>query len=542
MKNNNVEALSSERMPTSDQSRRQLERILQSPDFVRSEKNSKFLSYIVEETIANRHSYLKAYTIALEVFGKDQAFDPQTDPIVRVQAVRLRRMLEQYYLADGKKDEVIINLLKGSYIPKIYYNDDHGVDLEVPDTQIDTVIPSVAVMPFKYLSDDNSQEYFADGTTEEIICKLSQFKEILVIARHTTHQYKDKTIDPKQVGDQLDVRFILLGSLRKAGNQIRVAVELIETRNSAAIWSQAFDKELSVKNVISIQDEIATSVSATIAQPYGVILGKDLRSLKRIPTKSLTAYEYVLRYYQFLSTFSPEDYEWAREGAEKAIKIDPNYSDAWAAAAILCADEYQMAYRNEGKNKGVVDEGFKMAQKAVKTDPENPFAYYALFYLNVVKHDVDAFRQAADRALELNPRNAFILGEYGVQLSWTGAWEEGFELIEQAMTLNPSHPDFYHFPSLVYYICNDDIDNALRESKKVDLPHMFWSHFFKAILYGSLNKQKEAETALKDLFNLYPTFSENAQTEIEKWMHEKDVIKKLLARYRNAEQISGLTT
>ncbi len=534
MQNTNVETLSTVKSPKIEESRDQLARILRNPEFVRSPKSSKFLKYVVEETIAGRQTYLKAYTIALAVFGKDQAFDPQTDPIVRVQAVRLRKLLEQYYLYEGKNDQVIINLFKGSYIPKIYYSDEHEVDLNIPAEQIETVIPSIAVMPFKFLGDDDSQEFFADGITEEIIVKLSHFKEILVIARHTTHQYKEKIIDPKVIGNELDVRFILVGSIRKAGSHIRITVELIETRNSAAIWSQSYDKELSVENLITIQDEIANTVSATIAQPYGIILGKDLRNLSRSSTKNLTAYEYVLRYYQFLSTFSLEDYEWAREGAEKAIKIDPSYSDAWAALAILTADEYQMAYRNAGQNYEVVNQGFEMAQTAVKTGPDNAFAHYSLFYLNVVKHDIEAFKNAAQRALELNPRNAFIHGEYGVQLSWTGEWEKAFDHIEHAMTLNPSHPDFYHLPYIAYYYCNNDIENAAREMKKVNLPEMFWTHFFQAVVHHELGDKTEASNAVDRLNGLYPGFDQVAQSELEKWIHEKEIASKLLDGYKQA--------
>lgn len=528
-----IEAISNANSPSVDESRKQLARILRHKEFLRSPKSSKFLKYVVEETISERQSYLKAYTIALAVFGKDQAFDPQTDPIVRVQAVRLRKILQQYYLNEGKNDEVIINLLKGSYIPKIYYNNESNVELDATEEQKHTVIPSIAVIPFKSLSDDKSQEYFTDGITEELIFKLSLFKEILVIARHSTSQYKDKTVDPKLLGNELDVRFLLSGSVRKAGNQIRVSVELIETTNSCSIWLKTFDKQLTVENVISIQDIIAAHVASNVAQPYGVILGKDINDLTRTPTTNLTAYEYFLRYYQFLMTMSQEDYIWAREGLELATELDPNYSNAWAALAILYTDEYQLNY-GDNVNDEILDQACETVKKALATGPENSLAYYALFHISVAKNDIKTFKEAGERALQLNPHNALILAEYGQHLAYTGEWEKGLELVEHAMTINPSHPGFYHIPFVVYYLHQDQYEEALHNAKKINMPDFFWPPLITASIYGLLDDKISANKHLNILTNLYPDIANNARFELEKWNLQEEVVLKFLTGLNQA--------
>ena len=527
MQNTVSEKSSVLKIPPTDESQKQLARILRYPEFLRSPTSSKFLRYVVEETLADRQTYLKAYTIALAVFGKDQAFDPQTDPIVRVQAVRLRKILQKYYLDEGKNDQVVIDLLKGSYIPKIYYNHDREVDLEVPESHTDTAIPSVAIVPFRYLGEDKTQEYFAEGITEEIVEKLSRFNEILVIASHSASRFKDVDIDPKLLGEELDVRFVLMGSMRKANNQIRVTVKLIQTRDSASVWSQSFDKELSVANVISIQDEIAATVASNVAQPYGVIMGKDIRSLERNTTKDLTAYEYFLRYYRFLITISPEDYVWAREGAELATKIDPNYSDAWSALSILYADEHQLGYVDSGI-ENILDVSFEMVQKALHTGPDNALAYYALLYVSAARNDLQRMNEAGARALEMNPNNALILAEYGSHLTYTGNWDKGLPLIEHAMTVNPFYPDFYHIPFAVYYLNEGQYETALYEIKKINMPEFFWIPLLTAAIYGWLNEKSAAREQLDTLLSLYPGIKENILLELKKWNLTESLIKQIL--------------
>ena len=518
--------------PSDKEVKQQLIRILRHSEFVTSPKGSAFLRYVVDETLADRQAYIKAFSIALAVFNKDESFDPQTDPIVRVQAVRLRKMLTQYYLEDGKNDPVVISLIRGSYIPKIYFKEVH--DIEQTQEQQRSIIPSIAVLPIRYLGDNEDYEYFVDGVTEEIVIKLARFSEIQVVARQATQPYKQKIIDPKILGNKLEVRYFLRGTLRKADTQLRLSVELIQANTSSTIWTKTFNKELTVDNIIEIQDDIANHVASTIAQPYGFLVGKEVRSLKQATTKNLTAYQYFLRFYQYQLTLSKEDAQWACKGLERAVEIDPSYSDAWAGLSTMYADVYRTGYVAEEESQNILDKAYEYAQTAVSTGPDNALAHFALYYVHATRNDKDAFIKAAKRAIELNPNNSIIVAQYGIELKNFGDEEEGLAYLEHAMTLNPAHPGYYHMPISFYHLYHGRPEKALQEAEKINAPDFYFTHILFALIHHALGEKAKTKESLLELERLDPNFSEHAQIAIKKWIHTKEKTERLLADLKEA--------
>ena len=220
--------MAADNKPAPEAIRVQLERILDSAEFRASDKQRKFLSFVVDETLEGRASQLKGYTIAVTVYGRTEKFDPQVDPIVRVEAGRLRRALEHFYLTAGKKDPVRIHIPKGSYVPTF-----HTVQIAPSGTQTHTsesensalpTGPSVAVMPLINLNGDEEQDYFAEGLTEELTAELARFQEFQVIASQSTMRFKGRKVNPKEVGRDLGVRFLLTGSVRKDLKTVKVVI------------------------------------------------------------------------------------------------------------------------------------------------------------------------------------------------------------------------------------------------------------------------------------------------------------------------------
>ena len=200
--------------------REQLVRILNSGPFHQSQRRQQFLEYLVNETLAGRGERLKAYNVALEVFDRPETFDPAIDPLVRIEAARLRDKLREYYGTDGQGDPIHIELPKGTYTPQIEFRHEEPSSpadaLPLPDK------PSIAVLPFTNMSGDPDQEYFSDGITEDIITELSRFHEFTVIARNSSFRYKGLSPKIEDVGRQLGVKYIVEGSVRKIGNRVRV--------------------------------------------------------------------------------------------------------------------------------------------------------------------------------------------------------------------------------------------------------------------------------------------------------------------------------
>ena len=523
--------------PKEGEIRSQLSEILKDNEFKRSPKIARFLEFVVEETLEGKQQYLKAHSIAIAVFEKDVSFDPQLDPIVRVNAVRLRRMLRQFYSTKGNKNDVVIDVMKGSYIPLFYYSKN---SLEITKHQATPVIecsfPSIAVLNFKNLSSDLAYGFFADGITQEIVSQLCTFKEILVVARSSTNLNEKQYINTMRLLEIIDVRYVLSGSVRIENDDIRINVELDDTSTQTIVWSHEYNKILSVNNMIAIQDEIAKHVAIAIAQPYGVIIRKELAELHRSSTKDLTAYQLFLHFYQWVITLSPSDHLKARYALEQAVKIDSNFSDAWAALALIYNTEYQLSCNLVKRDKDVRDLAFEAAQKAIKTDPDNARAHYALVFVNMVKHGTRANLEEAEKTYQLYPHHSLLIAVYGVRLAFCGEWERGLELIQEAMVLTPSHPDFYHVPIVLNHYRQNMYAEALHEARKVNLPESFIVHLIMAALYADMGENKHAKRSAKQLLNLYPKFEENACFEFEKWDMQTDLKEKLL----NSLKIAGL--
>jgi serine/threonine-protein kinase len=228
----------------------QLESVLKSPLFGSSRRLSDFLRYVVEGTLDNRVGELKEYQIGVEVFERSRDFDPRVDPIVRVEAAKLRAKLLEYYSTDGARDQWVITIPRGAYVPSFQRKDSSSSE-KAPDA-------SIAVLPFLNISDDPANEYFSDGLTEELINSLATVPELRIAARTSCFYFKGKNEDIRDIGSKLNVRTVLEGSVRKAENQLRITAQLINVADGYHLWSHTYKREM--QDIFAVQEEIANSV------------------------------------------------------------------------------------------------------------------------------------------------------------------------------------------------------------------------------------------------------------------------------------------
>ncbi|MGI9304304.1 MAG: AAA family ATPase [Gammaproteobacteria bacterium] len=272
-----------------DAVRAELERILVSPEFVNADRIQRFPRFVVEETLAGRAGHLKGYTLAIEVFDRDASFDPNTDPIVRVEAGRLRRRLEKYYLSEGRDNPIHIEIPKGRYAPTIQARvpssdvcaaDDTAAAPATPPSidgeqrQVDASPTSVAalslaVLPFQNLSDESQRDSFCDGLTEEVITGLARVPALSVIARITMLQHHTRAVDVRQLGGELAVRYVLQGSMRLAGQRLRITAQLIDVSDGAHVWADNFDCELT-GDEIALQQDLTEAIVTALAQRFDI--------------------------------------------------------------------------------------------------------------------------------------------------------------------------------------------------------------------------------------------------------------------------------
>ncbi len=311
-----------------DDVRKQLSRMFASPVFSQADRQTRFLRYVVDETLADRGGKLNQYTIAIEVFDRDEKFDPAIDAIVRVEAARLRAKLREYYPADGKNDPVLIDMPKGSYAVKIDFGGptlSGALDEQdaTPTNLADT--PGIAVLPFDNLSSDPDQEYFADGITEDLITDLSRLSGLPVIARHSVFTYKNAPAKVQQIGRDLQVRYLLEGSVQKSGDRVRITTQLIDSESGDHLWVERYDRKLD--DIFAVQDDVVRQIVQSLEVKLS---GSEHTYLSRMGRRNVEAYDFLLRGQEKFWMFTRENNAEARQLFSCAINVDPGYSDAHA--------------------------------------------------------------------------------------------------------------------------------------------------------------------------------------------------------------------
>jgi len=290
--------------------------------------------------------------------------------------------------------------------------------------------PSIAVLPFANMSGDPEQEYFADGMVEEIITALSRIRWLFVIARNSTFTYKGQTVDVKQVGRELGVRYVLEGAVRKAGNRVRITAQLIDALSGTHLWADRFDGPLD--DIFDLQDKVASSVAGVIEPTLQA--AETARSAGR-PTADLTAYDLYLRAYAMVWS-SARHIPDALRMMEQAIARDPRYGPALAWAAFCC---YRMLLYDRSEDRAADRlKGTDFARRALEVAGDDPSilanAAQALAYFG---EDIGATMTLADRALALNPSFARGWHISGVLRHWAGQHDDAIERFETALRLSP---------------------------------------------------------------------------------------------------------
>jgi adenylate cyclase len=300
----------------------------------------------------------------------------------------------------------------------------HGADPPLPDK------PSIAVLPFQNMSGDPEQEYFADGMVEEIITALSRIRWLFVIARNSSFTYKGQAIDVKQVGRELGVRYVLEGSVRKAGGRVRITAQLIDAASGAHLWADRFDGSL--EDVFDLQDQVATSVAGVI-EP--ALQAAETARLANRPTADLNAYDLYLRAYAMVWSSSRQIPE-ALQLMERAIARDPHYGPALAWAAFCCYRLLQDC-RSEDPHAHRL-KGMDFARRALAAAGDDPSvlanAAQTLAYFG---EDIGAMMALIDRALAFNPSYARGWHISGVLRLWAGQPDIAIEHFEAALRLSP---------------------------------------------------------------------------------------------------------
>ena len=362
--------------------------------------------------------------------------------------------------------------------------------------------PSIAILPFENMSGDAEQEYFSDGIAEDIITDLSKVSALMVIARNSSFTFKGRAVDVKEAAGKLGVRYVLEGSVRKAGNRVRITAQLIDGADGGHLWAERYDRDL--EDIFAVQDE----VTRNIVEALKVRLTDD--ESKRIGiagTQSLAAYDYVLRGRELVYRYTPEAVAEAERLFEKAIELDTAFSAAYSNLSWALFVHYTSGW--DGAGKDMLDRGFRMAQKAVELAPNDPLARRTLSLGYTWNGDLDRAIAEMDSAIVLDPNFADAYSGRGYILSYAGRAEEAIESLDRAIRLNPLYPNIWlHFLAHARFMLGDYGAAAELLERRVRLhPGTDISRVLLAACYGHLGRRGDARRAWAEVLEINPDFS-----------------------------------
>jgi adenylate cyclase len=365
--------------------------------------------------------------------------------------------------------------------------------------------PSIAVLPFQNMSGDPDQEYFADGMVEEIITALSRIRWLFVIARNSTFTYKRRSINVKQVGRELGVRYVLEGSVRKGGGRVRISAQLIEASTGIHLWADRFDGSL--EDVFELQDRVAISVAGVI-EP--TLRQAEIERARRKRPDSLDAYDLYLRALPFAYTSMPDDAERALGFAEQAIKLEPDF----AAAHAIIAWCNEQRYLRGGLHEDAKTIALRHARLAIATggDDATALAIAGLVIGFLDPREYETAVTAFDRALALSNSSALALGFSAVTRAWHGESTIAIEQAEQALRLSPLFDPLSkerhmaiaiaHFVAGRYELAASAASRAIQANPRFSPP--YW---MRAAALANLDRVDEAEAVAEGLLKVQPQFT-----------------------------------
>ena len=310
--------------------------------------------------------------------------------------------------------------------------------------------PAIAVLPFVNMSDDPEQEYFSDGISEDIITALSRLRWFFVIARNSSFFYKNKPVHLTQIADELGVRYVLEGSVRKVGDRVRITAQLNDVATGSPLWAEHYDRSLT--DVFALQDEITGAIVAAI-EPK-LYAAENFRA-QRKPPDSLDAWNLLMRALSHYWRMTSADNKIAQELLEKAIALDPNYGQALSLLAASHLFGVHAGWEDMAEAAQIAE---RSARTAIKADSEDPWAHQALGYVYLLARRFDDSLAEYELALRLNPNFALAHAYYALSLSYNGRWQEAREAVRRAIRLSPRDPfsaAYYGIAAYVEFVgCN----------------------------------------------------------------------------------------
>ena len=394
-------------------------------------------------------------------------------------------------------------------------------DIKLPDK------PSIAVLPFSNMSDDPKQEYFSDGITEEIITTLSRVPQLFVIARASTFTYKAKSVNVQQVGRDLGVRYVMVGSVRKAGDRVRITAQLLDATTGGHLWSERYDREL--KDIFALQDEITVKILTAVR--VKLTDGEQAR-IQDKGVKNLDSFLKVLEGMPYFYFFNRENNIQARKMFEQAIALDSENAEAFTMVGWTYLMELWFGLsKSPGKTMERVVEH---AQKALSLDDTIDSPHSLLAHVYLMKRQFETAIAEAERGVALNPNGADAQAHLGMILNYSGRREGAITSLEKAIRLNPIPPNWYIFSLGEAYCLAGQLEKALASYDQVlhEYPDDIRALIGLAATYSLFGRGEEARAQAAKIIRIEPGFNSESFVKTLPFKNKVDAEHLLDALYK----------
>lgn len=468
----------------------------------------------------------KGYQLIAEIRDPEDGTTPNSSPPAFKESLANNRQRPQFFF---------IQRIRNFIVPGIIVIGLVGLWNLLPlqsklstDSKNSEILPSIIVLPFENLSNDPKQEYLADGMTEDIITDLSRLSNILVISSNTSATYKGKQVSSEKVGADLNIKFVLRGSVRRLGDKVRVNAQLVNTKTGFNTWAQRYDRQ--VTEVFSVQDDVTDSIVKALTVK---ISNQEKQRLAQRATDSLKAYDLFQEGQRFSLVRTKESYQQARDAYKNAIEIDPAYGRAYGAMAVTLAFEYIDGWTENSTEK--LERALLLAKNAVELDDSTPQTYWALSFVYLVRKEYDNAEKAVIQAINIAPNYADGYGLLALIKMYIGQPNRAIEINNKAMKLNPYYTWNYLYTHGNAYFILGDYDKAIElyEEAQVRNQNTIQLKLFLVACYIENNRQFDAEWLVEEILMLRPTAS-IASVEKTLLFSKKNFMSRLLKNLRKA--------
>lgn len=508
--------------PTSHEVRAALDRIITSSGFRSSPQLAAFLIFVVEAALEGRVERVKGYTIGVEVLKRNENFDPQMDPIVRVEATRLRRAMERYYSGPGAGDPVRIKLVRGNYIPVFHYHSaaPSGVARN-PSPAADTFqsgngMPTLFIQPFDVHAASGAQTFSGSALHEKLCDAFARFDTVNIISSGGQSAEAGASYNYRLNGS-VEFRDDLTANAR---------FRLLDASDSTVVWSRVFERLTASDGRGEVEDAIVTELAATLLQPYGVI-----RAHERVRHLATGAgdprYRCIVEASESFRSFNPAQHMRARACLEHLTSTDPSFASGFSYLAAIYFREFQYGYSGQMGDRTMLDRALEMARRAIELKPENSRAYQILFGVLFARQEVAAAFAAGDKSIALNRYDTTVMSDYGGRLIMVGEIQRGMEMLQRAGEFGVVRPSWHHFYMFLGSYLSGDLANTIHHANQITVDDYALGLVARALAAIAAGDRGRANEFLQKLRTINPAWATNTREELEKFFPVAELVDRL---------------